>query len=107
MFTFQGDSTANGGADNHLCADSINLAVNEQRTFFCKPIASGGYVFFINGRLSFDLVVCEVEVYSSYISSKFSLNNCIAVVIRGLGANQWVEVRPQPKQGKNYREAWH
>ena len=75
MLTFQGDSTANGGANNHLCANNIQLAANQEKTFFCKPTASGRYVYIRNSDVSRKVVVvCEVEVYSSYTSSKFSFS---------------------------------
>ncbi|XP_044164304.1 uncharacterized protein LOC114948378 [Acropora millepora] len=64
-----GDSTANGGANNHLCANNIRLAANQEGTFFCKPTASGRYVYIRNPGNSKVAVVCEVEVYSSYISN--------------------------------------
>ena len=77
LFTFQGDSTANGGADNHRCANNIRLAADQEGTFFCKPTASGRYVYIRNamGLSGGVVVVCEVEVYSSYISSKFSCSD--------------------------------
>ena len=102
MFTFQGNSIADGGARNHLCATNTGLGASKVGTFFCKPTASGRYVYIRipgNGKV---VTVCEVEVYSSYLHSKFSLNNCIAIVIivivdRGPSKNQWVEVRAEPK----------
>ncbi|XP_067027638.1 uncharacterized protein, partial [Acropora muricata] len=67
----KGDSTANGGADNHRCANNIRLAADQEGTFFCKPTASGRYVYIRNamGLSGGVVVVCEVEVYSSYISN--------------------------------------
>ncbi|XP_067027504.1 receptor-type tyrosine-protein phosphatase S-like isoform X3 [Acropora muricata] len=66
-----GDSTANGGAANHRCANNIRLAADQEGTFFCKPTASGRYVYIRNamGLSGGVVVVCEVEVYSSYISN--------------------------------------
>ena len=77
FISFQGDSTVNGGANNHRCANNIRLGPNQEKTFFCKPTASGRYVY-IRNAMGLDggvVVVCEVEVYSSYISSKFSLSD--------------------------------
>ena len=90
MFTFQGDSTANGGANNHLCANNISLAADQEGTFLCKPTLSGRYVYIRNPGNSKVAVVCEVQVYSSYLSSEFSFsvyNNNIS--------------RPQLEEGKN------
>jgi len=75
-----GDSTDNGGANNHLCADNIRLSANQEKTFSCRPTASGRYVYIRNPGNSKVAVVCEVEVYS--LPSKFSFsdynNNIIA-----------------------------
>ena len=80
MFTFQGNSTDNGGANNHLCANNIRLAADQEKTFSCRPVASGRYVYIINPGNSKVVVVCEVEVYS--LPSKFSFsdynNNIVA-----------------------------
>ncbi|XP_015753380.1 PREDICTED: uncharacterized protein LOC107333133 [Acropora digitifera] len=62
-----GDSTANGGANNHLCANNIRLAANQEGTFFCKPTASGRYVYIRHPGAVKIVTVCEVEVYSSYL----------------------------------------
>ncbi|XP_015755647.1 PREDICTED: receptor-type tyrosine-protein phosphatase delta-like [Acropora digitifera] len=59
-----GDSTDNGGANNHLCADNIRLSANQEKTFSCRPTASGRYVYIRNPGNSKVAVVCEVEVYS-------------------------------------------
>ncbi|XP_067027641.1 uncharacterized protein [Acropora muricata] len=66
-----GDSTVDGGANNHLCANNIRLGPSQEKTFFCKPTASGTYVYIRNamGLSGGVVVVCEVEVYSSYISN--------------------------------------
>ena len=102
FFTFQGNSGANGGASNHLCATNTGLGASKVGTFFCKPTASGRYVYVRIPGNNKVVALCEVEVYSSYLHSKFSLNSCIAIVIivivgRGPWKNQWVEVRSQPK----------
>ncbi|XP_068725987.1 uncharacterized protein [Montipora capricornis] len=59
-----GDSTAMGGATNHLCATVTRIPKKQEKEFFCKPIASGRYVSIrIAGQY---VVICEVEVYSTY-----------------------------------------
>ena len=68
--SLQGDSTAEGGATNHLCATVTHIPKKQEKSFFCKPIASGRYVSIRNAGK--DVVVCEVEVYSTYTHSKFS-----------------------------------
>ena len=81
MLTFEGDSTSNGGENNRLCADNIRLGANQEGTFFCKPRASGRYVYIRNPGSSKVVVVCEVEVYSFYLHSKFSFSDCVVIVI--------------------------
>ena len=83
MFTFQGNSTANGGANNYLCANNILLGSSQEGTFLCKPTASGRYVYIRNPGNSKVVIVCEVEVYSNNFTSKFSFYNCIVIV--GIG----------------------
>ncbi|XP_015757056.1 PREDICTED: uncharacterized protein LOC107336496 isoform X2 [Acropora digitifera] len=62
-----GDSSANGGASNHLCAANNGLGASKVGTFFCKPTASGRYVYVrIPGKNKL-VALCEVEVYSSYL----------------------------------------
>ncbi|XP_074611771.1 uncharacterized protein LOC141866210 isoform X4 [Acropora palmata] len=62
-----GNSIADGGARNHLCATNTGLGASKVGTFFCKPTASGRYVYIrIPGNGLF-VTVCEVEVYSSYL----------------------------------------
>ncbi|XP_015759657.1 PREDICTED: uncharacterized protein LOC107338920 [Acropora digitifera] len=63
----KGDSTDNRGAKNHRCANNIRLAANQEGTFFCKPTASGRYVYIRNPGNPKVVVVCEVEVYSTYL----------------------------------------
>lgn len=81
LFTFQGDSSANGGASNHLCDTNNGLGASELGTFFCKPIASGRYVYVRRSDRNEDIALCEVEVYSSYLHSKFSFDNCIVIIL--------------------------
>ncbi|XP_068677355.1 uncharacterized protein [Montipora foliosa] len=61
-----GDSTAEGGATNHLCATVTRIPVKEEKKFFCKPIASGRYVSIRIAGHPKDVVICEVEVYSTF-----------------------------------------
>ncbi|XP_068677380.1 receptor-type tyrosine-protein phosphatase T-like isoform X2 [Montipora foliosa] len=61
-----GDSTAMGGATNHLCATVTRIPKQQEKSFFCKPVASGRYVSIRNADNRADLAVCEVEVYSTY-----------------------------------------
>ena len=71
LFTWQGNSTGNGGADNHLCANNIRILQGGVKNFFCKPTAYGRYVYVrIPGNDKY-VMICEVEVYSKqYLSSK-------------------------------------
>ena len=87
LFTFQGNSTVNGGANNYLCASNIRLAANQEGTFFCKPTASGRYVYIRNPGNSKVVIVCEVEVYSTYLTSKFSFNNCVVIIVQGINGS--------------------
>ena len=103
LFTFQGDSIANGGASNYLCATITGLGASQVGTFLCKPAATGRYVYIRHSHRSIDVAVCEVEVYSSYLSSKFALNNYVAIIIivgRGPRTNRWLEVTQTPSQTK-------
>ena len=61
---------ANGGASNHLCADNMQVPTGKGKFFTCNPKAYGRYVSVrIPGNGKY-LTLCEVEVYSAYISSK-------------------------------------
>lgn len=92
MFTFQGDSTTNGGASNHRCASNIRLAANQEGTFFCKPTAPARYVYIRNPGDPKVVVVCEVEVYSTYLPSEFSFNDCIVIVFVDIGVHGKTDV---------------
>ncbi|XP_068677363.1 uncharacterized protein [Montipora foliosa] len=61
-----GDSIAKGGATNHLCATVTHIPKKQEKKFFCKPIASGRYVFIRIAGHSKYVIICEVEVYSTY-----------------------------------------
>ncbi|XP_074611759.1 receptor-type tyrosine-protein phosphatase S-like isoform X4 [Acropora palmata] len=79
-----GNSTADGGARNHLCATNTGLGASKVGTFFCKPTASGRYVYIRipgNGKV---VTVCEVEVYSSYLHN-LALNQPATQVSTGHG----------------------
>ncbi|XP_074611757.1 receptor-type tyrosine-protein phosphatase S-like isoform X2 [Acropora palmata] len=87
-----GNSTADGGARNHLCATNTGLGASKVGTFFCKPTASGRYVYIRipgNGKV---VTVCEVEVYSSYLHN-LALNQPAsqASVYDGKGASLAVD----------------
>ena len=75
LFTFQGDSSANGGASKHLCATNGVLGAGKVGIFFCKPTASGRYVYVRIPGNDKVVTLCEVEVYSSYLHSKYSFDN--------------------------------
>ena len=80
LFTFQGNSTSNGGASNHLCATNNGLGGGKVGTFICNPTASGRYVYVRIPGNNKVVTVCEVEVYSSHLPSKFSFDNCIEIL---------------------------
>ena len=72
-FSLQGDSAADGGATNHLCATVSHIPVKQEKSFFCKPIVSGRFVYIqVVGHPKY-VIICEVEVYSTYTHSKFFL----------------------------------
>lgn len=71
---FQGDSTGNGGASNRLCATVSTLGAGKEGIFFCKPAATGRYIYIRIPGINKVVTICEVEVYSSYLPSKFSLS---------------------------------
>ncbi|XP_068677366.1 uncharacterized protein [Montipora foliosa] len=61
-----GDSAADGGATNHLCATVTHIPVKQEKSFFCKPIVSGRFVYIqVVGHPKY-VIICEVEVYSTY-----------------------------------------
>ena len=63
-FALQGNETTNGGANNHLCANNIQVPQGGSKTFSCSPKAYGRYLYIrLPGRNQF-LTLCEVEVYS-------------------------------------------
>ena len=75
LFTLQGNETANGGADNHLCADNIQIPTGRSKTYVCRPKAYGRYLYIRipgNGKT---LTLCEVEVYS--LSKSVNLSSCL------------------------------
>ncbi|XP_015753443.1 PREDICTED: receptor-type tyrosine-protein phosphatase mu-like [Acropora digitifera] len=81
----KGDSTTSGGAKNHRCASNIRLTNSEERTFSCKPIVSGRYVYVRNPGNPKVVVVCEVEVYSAYLPN-LALNQPATQVSTDYGA---------------------
>ena len=44
LFALQGNETANGGANNHLCADNIKIPAASSNTYVCSPKAYGRYL---------------------------------------------------------------
>ena len=78
LFTLQGNETANGGANNHLCADNIQIPQGGSKTYSCSPKAYGRYLYIRIPRREF-LTVCEVEVYSYLKSESKSafLSSCL------------------------------
>ena len=63
LFTLQGHETANGGANNHLCADNIKIPASISKAYFCRPKAYGRYLYIRIPGSDKMLTVCEVEVY--------------------------------------------
>ena len=75
LFTLQGNETTNGGANNHLCADNIQIPTASSKTYSCRPKAYGRYLYIrIPGRNKI-LTLCEVEVYS--LSKSVNLSSCL------------------------------
>ncbi|XP_073227964.1 fucolectin-like [Porites lutea] len=72
-----GNETANGGANNHLCANIIHIPAGSSKTYSCSPKAYGRYLYI---RLpNMWLTLCEVEVYS-YLKTETGF---VGVVIGG------------------------
>ncbi|CAH3036503.1 unnamed protein product, partial [Porites lobata] len=59
-----GNQTANGGANNHLCADNIQIPTASSKTYVCRPEAYGRYLYIRIPGNNKMLTLCEVEVYS-------------------------------------------
>ena len=68
LFALQGNTTTNGGADNSLCANNIQIPQGDSKTYFCSPKAYGRYLY-IRLLRQMALTLCEVEVYS-YLKSE-------------------------------------
>ena len=64
LFTLQGNDTTNGGANNHLCANNIQIPDGGSKTYSCSPKAYGRYLYIRLPGLTMYLTLCEVEVYS-------------------------------------------
>ena len=75
LFTLQGNETANGGANNHLCADNIQIPTGRSKTYGCRPKAYGRYLYIRIPGNDKILTVCEVEVYS--LSKSVNLSSCL------------------------------
>ena len=78
FFSLPGNETTNGGANNHLCADNIQIPQGCSKTYFCGPKAYGRYLYIRLLKRQF-LTVCEVEVYSYLKSESKSafLSSCL------------------------------
>ena len=75
LFTLQGNETANGGANNHLCADNIQIPASTSKTYSCSPKAYGRYLYIRIPGNDKTLTLCEVEVYS--LSKSVNLSSCL------------------------------
>ena len=75
LFTLQGNETTNGGADNHLCADNIQIPAASSITYFCRPKVYGRYLYIRIPGSNKMLTLCEVEVYS--LSKSVNLSSCL------------------------------
>ena len=75
LFTLQGNETANGGANNHLCADNIQIPTASSKTYSCRPKAYGRYLYIRIPGNNKILTLCEVEVYS--LSKSVNLSSCL------------------------------
>ena len=69
LFALQGNETTNGGADNSLCANNIQIPAASSKTYFCRPNAYGRYLYIRLPGITMFLTLCEVEVYS-YLKSE-------------------------------------
>ena len=75
LFTLQGNETTNGGANNHLCADNIQIPTGSSKTYGCRPKAYGRYLYIRIPGSNKILTLCEVEVYS--LSKSVNLSSCL------------------------------
>ena len=75
LFTLQGNETANGGANNHLCADNIQIPAGSSKTYGCRPKVYGRYLYIRIPGSNKILTLCEVEVYS--LSKSVNLSSCL------------------------------
>ena len=78
LFALQGNETTNGGADNSLCANNIQIPAGSSKTYSCSPKVYGRYLYIRLLKRDF-LTVCEVEVYSYLKSESKSafLSSCL------------------------------
>ena len=75
LFPLQGNEAANGGANNHLCADNIQIPTASSKTYVCRPEAYGRYLYIRIPGNDKILTLCEVEVYS--LSKSVNLSSCL------------------------------
>ena len=78
LFALQGNETTNGGADNSLCANNIQIPPGSSKTYSCSPKAYGRYLY-IRLLRKVALTLCEVEVHSYLKSESKSafLSSCL------------------------------
>ena len=78
LFALQGNKTTNGGADNSLCANNIQIPQGDSKTYFCRSKAYGRYLY-IRLLRKIALTLCEVEVHSYLKSESKSafLSSCL------------------------------
>ena len=74
LFALQGNETTNGGADNSLCANILQIPAGSSRTYFCSPKVYGRYLYIRIPGITTLLTLCEVEVYSYLKSESKSVN---------------------------------
>ena len=72
---YSGNETANGGANNHLCADNTQIPAGSSKTYGCRPKVYGRYLYIRIPGSNKILTLCEVEVYS--LSKSVNLSSCL------------------------------
>ena len=79
LFALQGNKTTNGGANNYLCANNIQIPAGSSKTYSCSPKAYGRYLYIRLPGRNMWLTLCEVEVYSYLKSESKSafLSSCL------------------------------
>ena len=75
LFALQGNETTNGGANNSLCADNIQIPTGSSKTYSCSPKAYGKYLYIRIPGSDKILTLCEVEVYP--LSKSVNISSCL------------------------------